>query len=61
MKKILLRLIIVVLFIPLSICIPLQLIYLLIKYIINGDTDDVFYEDPLPFLVKQKLTKKYNL
>ena len=58
MKKIFLRLLIVIIFLILCFLAPIQLIYLMIRYII---CDDFHLDDPWPFVVTSKLSEKYNL
>jgi len=57
-KKIFLRLTIIILFIPLTLLIPLQLIYFCLRYAVCGN---FVFDDPLPFLFVEWLTEKYSL
>ena len=57
-KKIFLRLAIIILFVPLTLLIPLQLIYFALRYAVCGI---VYDNSPLPFLFAEWLTKKFDL
>lgn len=57
-KKIFLRLTIIILFVPLSLLLPLQFIYFCLRYAVCGN---FVYDSPLPFLFEEWLTEKYDL
>jgi hypothetical protein len=57
-KKIFLRLTIIILFVPLTLLLPLQFIYFCLRYAVCGNFD---CDDPLPILFTEWLTEKYDL
>lgn len=57
-KKIFLRLTIIILFVPLTLLLPLQLIYFGLRYAVCGN---FAVDNPLPFLFAVWLTEKYDL
>jgi hypothetical protein len=56
--KIFLRLIIIILFVPLILLIPLQLIYFGLRFVVCGS---FVCDNPLPILFVEWLTEKYDL